>query len=156
MLKINIIALGKNKDAWVDQSIAHYSRLLKKYADLSLVIVPELKKGKSLSRAELLRAEAERLTAAFRARYQVALWEGGKSLDSKRFAAFLGHLMEISGGSADFIIGGAFGLDKSILKRCRTVLSLSPLTMSHRLVRPVLLEQLYRGFSILSGGRYHK
>ncbi len=61
-----------------------------------------------------------------------------------------------SGGTVNFIIGGAYGLDDVILNKADHVLSLSSLTFSHQLVRLILLKQLYRAFTILHGTDYHK
>jgi len=55
-----------------------------------------------------------------------------------------------------FVIGGPYGLDQKVLAKADLVVSLSPLTFSHQIVRLVLLEQLYRAFTIIRGGDYHK
>lgn len=156
MLKINIISIGKNKDNWVDEAISHYSKLLKKYADLTFDFIPGKKLSKNLSELELSALEAELIKPRLKSRYQIALSDSGKTYNSKQFSKWLSILPNNSFGSCDFIIGGIYGLDKSFLKSCHEILSLSPMTMSHQIVRPVLLEQLYRGFSILSGSKYHK
>jgi 23S rRNA (pseudouridine1915-N3)-methyltransferase len=59
-------------------------------------------------------------------------------------------------GTLTFVIGGAYGLDQKVLTRAQQCISLSPLTFSHQVVRLVLLEQLYRAFTILEGTDYHK
>jgi 23S rRNA (pseudouridine1915-N3)-methyltransferase len=155
MFKINILAVGKNKDCWVDESITHYLKLLKKYADLSVIYIPDVRQSKNFSEKELRKAEAVLIENKFASDYRIALSDRGKSLNSFQFAAFLSDIM-IKQGRCDFIIGGIFGLDDSILKQCACTLSFSPMTFSHQLIRPILLEQLYRGFSIISGGKYHK
>lgn len=86
----------------------------------------------------------------------VALSDSGKKADSHEFARLLEQWQTRSNGTITFLIGGPFGLDESLLSRADVALSLSPLTFSHQLVRLVLLEQLYRAFSILSGSPYHK
>jgi len=156
MFAVNIITIGKNKDAWVDDAIAHYLKLLKRYAAVSLIYVPDTKQSATLSEAELMKKEARRLRKNFRSDYRIALSDRGRRFDSIQFANYLADLMRRSRGSVDFIIGGIYGLDETMIAECRETVSLSPMTMSHQLIRPVLLEQLYRGFSILSGGHYHK
>ena len=155
MFKIDIIAVGKNKDRWVDDAVDHFQLLLKKYCLLNLIYVPDIKKARSLSPALLKKAEAERIRKYLKTPLCFALADRGRSLDTPDFARWLQALMH-HGGHSQFIIGGAFGLDEALMHECRETISLSPLTMSHQLVRPVLLEQLYRAFSILSGSGYHK
>ncbi len=156
MLKIKIIALGKNKETWVDDAIMHYEKLLRKFARLSFVYIPDIKKARGLSENEVKKQEALRLMKKLGSGYKVALSDRGRQYDSNEFAKYLSRLIQDSGGSVEFIIGGVYGLDKPIMDECRNIISLSPMTISHQLVRPVLLEQLFRGFSILSGGKYHK
>jgi len=156
MLKINIISVGKNKDEWIEGAVSHYAKLLKKYAVLSFRYIPAKKLSKNLSEKELCPLEAELIKQKLNSRYQIALSDKGKLYNSKVFSEWLSVLPNRSHGACDFIIGGIYGLDKSFLDSCHEIISLSPLTMSHQIIRPVLLEQLYRGFSILSGGRYHR
>ncbi|PKK83502.1 MAG: 23S rRNA (pseudouridine(1915)-N(3))-methyltransferase RlmH [candidate division Zixibacteria bacterium HGW-Zixibacteria-1] len=156
MFRINITTLGKNKDKWVDEAVAHYLKLLKKYADIQIYYLPDVKNSKSLSKAELIDREQVIFEKNLKSDYIIALSDKGRSFNSEKFAEFLSRLERDSRGSADFIIGGVYGLSSQFIDNCQSVLSLSPMTMSHQLVRPVLLEQLYRGFSILAGGSYHK
>lgn len=156
MLRINIIAVGKNKDRWVDDAVSHYLKLLKKHALVSINYIRDTRKTKSITVSDLKRREAEFINRISKADYKIALDVAGKMFDSQRFAKHISKLHTSSGGTIEFIIGGVHGLDASILNGCRESISLSPLTMSHQLIRPVLLEQLYRAFSIISGGKYHK
>lgn len=156
MLRIRIVALGKNKEEWVDRAVEHYLKLLKKFASVSFTYIPDIKKSKKTGPNELIKQESRLIKKHLRAGYRVALSDKGRLFNSEEFARFLLRLTEISGGSVDFVIGGIHGLGASILKSCNENLSLSPLTMSHQLIRPILLEQIYRGFSIISGGKYHK
>ncbi len=156
MLKINILTIGKNKDDWVTDSIAHFIKLLKKYAIVEIVYIPEVKNSGKLPEIELKRAEETVFNNHSKAGFKIALTDRGSSYDSMQFSKLINKLLQNSGGSVDFIIGGIYGLSDSFIKSCHQTLSLSPMTMSHQLIRPVLIEQLYRGFSILSGGKYHK
>jgi 23S rRNA (pseudouridine1915-N3)-methyltransferase len=155
MFRIDIVALGKNKDRWVDEAILHYITLLKKFASINVIYIPDIKGAKNFNELELRRAEAAAIEKRLHSGYPIALSDRGKVFNSVEFARFLSKLM-MKSGSCEFIIGGIYGLDSSILEECRATLSLSPMTFSHQLVRPILLEQLYRAFSILSGGKYHK
>jgi 23S rRNA (pseudouridine1915-N3)-methyltransferase len=156
MLKINIITIGKNKEVWVDKAVDHYHKYLKKYATLAMTYLPDIKDAKNLSQQELMLAEADLLERKVKSKFRIALSDRGRKYRSEEFAEWLSGLTMNSGGSCDFIIGGIYGLHERILKSSREIISLSPMTMSHQLVRVVLLEQLFRGFSIISGDKYHK
>jgi 23S rRNA (pseudouridine1915-N3)-methyltransferase len=155
MFKIRIIAVGKNKEDWVEQSVEHYLACLKTYSRPEMIYTAECKKSKAISGIEVMKKEAKYITDKLNQGHIVALHDRGRKFDSETFADYLRKLMQRCDGCA-FIIGGAYGLDEGLIKRCDDRLSLSPMTMSHQLVRPVLLEQLYRALSIISGGKYHK
>jgi 23S rRNA (pseudouridine1915-N3)-methyltransferase len=156
LLKIRILAIGKDKDRWVEDGCKHYLKQLGKYARVEMVLLPALKSAGSLPHAEIMSREAEKLQKAIGNEYLVALSDHGQKTDSRAFAGILEDLTTVSGGSVVFLIGGPYGIHERMLSRADMVLSLSPLTFSHQLVRLVLLEQLYRGFDILRGGSYHK
>ncbi|MFH2048930.1 MAG: 23S rRNA (pseudouridine(1915)-N(3))-methyltransferase RlmH [bacterium] len=156
MLSINIILIGKNKDPWVTDGCAHYEKLLSRFANISWSVIVSPKKISSLSPAELKVKEGELIIQTISKGTVIALADSGKKVDSHRFAYLLDKLHTTSGGTINMIIGGAYGLDQTVLDRAELVLSLSPLTFSHQLVRLVLLEQLYRAFSILHNTDYHK
>jgi 23S rRNA (pseudouridine1915-N3)-methyltransferase len=156
MLKVEIVALGRDKDAWISDGINHYARLLSRYCRLTITNLPALKKSAALSPVEIQRLEAERFRPYLEKSTTIALTDKGHSCDSLGFAKLLADLQTTSGGSIILLVGGAFGLADEILRRATYRLSLSPLTFSHQVVRLILLEQLYRGFSILHNTDYHK
>ena len=88
--------------------------------------------------------------------YLIGLVERGERFTSERFANFLNGLMERGLKEIVFLIGGADGFGPGWRERCDTVLSLSPLTFSHRLARLVLVEQVYRALSIINNTPYHR
>ncbi|MCI7047509.1 23S rRNA (pseudouridine(1915)-N(3))-methyltransferase RlmH [Helicobacter sp.] len=83
--------------------------------------------------------------------YKIALSPNGKSIDSIEFAKNLENKGEIA-----FFIGGAYGLEEAFLNQCQCVLSLSPLTFSHKVAKVVLSEQVFRAFCLINNHPYHK
>ncbi len=156
MLSINIFLIGKDKDAWITQGCAHYEKLLSRYAKLNWLVIIPPKKISSLSPDEIKLNEGKLILDKLPKGSTIALTDAGKSYNSIRFASLLEKLHTISGGTINLIIGGAYGLDKAVLDKADMSISLSPLTFSHQLVRLVLLEQLYRAFTIIHGTDYHK
>lgn len=156
MLRIEIIAIGRDKEVWVTQAARHYQKLLSRYADVSLKAIAPPRRSESHSPSEIRSAEAVLIGNNLGKGYTVALSDAGKKLDSAQMAKWLEKLQLVSHGHVNFIIGGPHGLDAGFVDRCDFVLSLSPLTFPHQLVRIILLEQLYRSFSILHGTDYHK
>ncbi len=151
---IKIIGFGHKKEIPVDE-ITRYRKFLKPYADVSIVTLKPLS-GTNSSRHEMLEREGKRIAGAWPARsYTVALSEEGKLFTSISFSQWLSKRI-MSGGTLLFNIGGAYGLSSLLKEQCKEVLSLSPLTLPHRLCYVVLIEQLYRAFTILKGHPYHK
>jgi 23S rRNA (pseudouridine1915-N3)-methyltransferase len=156
LLKLRIVAVGKDKQSWVSDGISHYLKLLSKYADVEIQPLADTKAAASLSPGQVKAKQAARLKKEIGKGLTIALSDSGQEYDSIAFSKLLERAQVTSGGTVTFLIGGPYGLDDSILRRADYVLSLSRLTFSHRVVRLVLLEQLYRGFTILAGTDYHK
>jgi 23S rRNA (pseudouridine1915-N3)-methyltransferase len=134
----------------------HYRKLLARYTRVEFQYLPALKGVASLSADEIKAREAAKLTPAIGAGFMIALHDRGRSFDSPAFARELEKIEAHARGSLTLVIGGPYGLHKSILERADLIWSLSPLTYSHQLVRLVVLEQLYRAYSIRHGTSYHK
>lgn len=156
MSKIKIIALGRDKNEWVSTGRAHYTKLLSRWVKLDWRIINNNKVSSSLSPAEIMKAESELIAREQPTTGLVALTDTGRKFDSMALAKQLENWQSRFGANLTFLIGGAYGIDKTLLQQADSQLSLSSLTFSHQLVRLVLAEQLYRGFSILNGTDYHK
>ena len=87
--------------------------------------------------------------------FVILLDDKGKSYSSIEFASFLQQKMNSGLKSLVFVVGGAFGFSDEVNQRANGKLSLSKMTFSHQMVRLIFKEQLYRGFSILRGEKYH-
>ena len=118
--------------------------------------VIELTESRAGSSASRKADEAKALRAALPDGIVVALDERGKAIGSEAFAHQIGRWRDDGRSAASFIIGGADGLDPAFVAAADLVLSFSPLTWPHQLVRIMLAEQLYRTTTILSGHPYHR
>ena len=87
--------------------------------------------------------------------YFIALEPYGKAVDSEQLASLLGEHLRF-GEPVTFIVGGSHGLSEELIKKSNKVLSFSKLTFPHQLFRVMLIEQIYRSFTILNGRNYHK
>lgn len=156
MVKIKIISLGKDKESWISKGIAHYQKLISKYAQIEFVTIPNIKKSSALDSKTLKAKEAELLLSEIDNRPYIALVDTGKEYDSPKFAQMLEEYGRAMNSRISFMIGGAYGLDSRIIANAAYTISLSKLTFSHQLVRLVFLEQIYRGYTILHNTDYHK
>lgn len=161
MLTLHIITVGRDKERWVSDQLDHYATLLKKYAAVEFSIVEEAKYARAADIRRALADEAKAIESKLKGGYLFLLDAGGKTFTTPALAGELEHLQTRGYSRLEFVIGGPYGLDpafKEIRQKseaCR-LLSLSPLTMSHQIVRLVLLEQLYRVLNLNAGGKYHK
>lgn len=151
-MRFRLLSVGKASAVLAD-AIAEYERRAARYWPLDVV---EVKAAGARSRApaDVRRDEGERLASHVRGTL-VALHEAGRSLDSQAFAAWMQGQRERP-DDVTFVIGGAFGLDRTLLARAQVQLSLAPWTLPHDVARLVLVEQLYRAGTIHRGEPYHK
>jgi 23S rRNA (pseudouridine1915-N3)-methyltransferase len=155
-MKMQVWAVGKRHEPYVREGVEDFTGRLRHYFPLEWHIIPVPKHAGMLSAADLKAAEGRTILEWLRPEdHLVALDEQGVQMDSEGLASFLGA--RAGGGSKRvvFLIGGAFGIDASVLKRADTVWSLSRLTFPHQLVRLILAEQLYRACTILRHEKYH-
>ncbi len=154
-MKIEIIQVGKDKDTWVHEATQEYLKRLQAFAEVTFVTVKE-ERGHDDVR-QIVQREGERIAEKLKEGYRcVVLDVSGKVYDSPAFASLLEKIRDQEGGKLQFVIGGAFGVSDDIRAQADRLLSCSPMTFTHQLIRIMLLEQLYRGFSILKGSGYHK
>lgn len=152
---IQIVAFCKRGDL-PEAEASRFIRLLKPYSETTCVhLKPPA--GSFANKNELMEAEARIVLARIPGKScLVALSEEGKSLGaSHSFAGWLSGKQR-QGRPLIFAIGGAYGIARSLKQTAQEVISLSPLTLSHGLAQLVLLEQIYRAFTILKGHPYHK
>jgi len=155
-MKILVVVVGKVRGTLVD-AVAEYEERARRYWKLDVVEVAAGVSGGQATPERVMEAEGERILARIPdALEMVGLTREGKSMGSRELAGYLEeHAVRSSAGAA-FVIGGAFGLDASVLKKARRKLSLSAFTLPHEMARLVLAEQLYRAGTLLRGEPYHK
>ena len=147
----------EKKESWIKEGISHYQKLLTKYAELKLVEIREEKINGSKDRKAILEDEAEKiLTFLEKSSLCIALDVKGASKSSESFAQFFEENLNRGYHELTFILGGALGLSQRVLDACSIKLSLSQMTFTHEMSRVILLEQIYRAFSILKRTKYHK
>lgn len=152
---IRVVAVGRLRDAGLKRIADEYLRRIGRTVRVEVREVAEAG-GRAAGPAETRRLEGGRvLVAVPEGARLVALTRGGRAVSSEELAALVGRWREEAKDVA-LLVGGAFGLDPSLLERAHLRLSLSCLTLPHELARVVLLEQLYRAATILRGEPYHK
>ncbi len=149
------MSVGKDRSGLFEPAVQEYASRLAHYTRFELVELPEAS-GRKLKPGDAKLTEAEAILSRRKPQdWVVALDERGKQLDSVELSRYLA---KAQGGAKDllFVIGGDEGLDDSVRQAAHLTLSLSRMTLPHRLARLVLIEQLYRAFTILKGEPYHK
>ncbi len=156
-MKITIICVGKLSLDFLHQGAEEYSKRIKRYASLKTIELKEEKgSGQNSAVAHIRARESQRLEEKIPAgAYCILLDEAGRQLNSDELAATLERRMLHGNADWCFIIGGAYGVSSDLRKRADIVMSLSRLTFTHQMARILLLEQLYRAFTIMRGEPYH-
>lgn len=155
-MDIVIAAVGK-PGRLLEAAIREYEERAARYWKLNAATVKAEPASRNRPVIEVRRSEAERLRNAVQPASEViALTRVGDAWSSERLATYLDERAIRAAGDVTFVIGGAFGLDDTLIRDARHRLSLSPMTMPHDLARLVLAEQLYRAGTIVRGEPYHK
>ena len=155
-MKIRIITVSHRQPDWVRDGYQEYARRIASGMSVELVEITPGDRGKNRTTQQVMAQEAERILAAIPAGYQcIALEVKGKHLSTEAWASAMKKYQDEAVNIA-IIIGGADGLAASLSQSAQQSWSLSALTLPHGLVRLVLIEQLYRVWSLLQGHPYHR
>jgi len=138
--KIQIIFVGKTKEAWLETALKEYLKRLEPYCRILWTCAKD-----DIQLTKILQKQKQ----------YICLDASGVALNSIKLANYLEKYLVQWEGEISFVIGGAEGLPTE-LKKGKPLLSLSSLTFTHQIVRLILLEQIYRGFTIINGLPYHK
>ncbi len=155
-MKINLWSVGKNNELYVKTGIDEFTQRIAKYYPVEWKIIPVPKNAGSLSETDLKKKEAEYILNYLQKEdYLILLDEKGKNFSSETLAAFLQKRANESNKNLVFLIGGAYGVDETVLQRANHTWSISHLVFPHQLVRLILAEQIYRACTINRNEKYH-
>lgn len=156
-MKLRLVCVGKISESYLRVGVDEFTARISRYLPL---LVNELKEekggGKKSDPRQLREREGERILEKIpAAAFAVVLDERGESVTSEGVAALLDRHMVQGTPEVALVIGGPYGLSDAVRRRANLLLSLSPMTFTHQMVRLFLLEQIYRGLTILRGEPYH-
>ena len=155
-MNIRILAIGKTDHKALQSLIEEYSKRLLFYIKFDLEIIPDIKNVKNLSEAQQKEKEGELILSKISATDQLILLdENGQTFSSVGFSEYLQKKMNAGIKTLVFVIGGPYGFSEEVYKKAQGKISLSSMTFSHQMVRLFVIEQLYRGFTILRNEPYH-
>ncbi|PLY01931.1 MAG: 23S rRNA (pseudouridine(1915)-N(3))-methyltransferase RlmH [Desulfuromonas sp.] len=156
-MKISLLCIGKLSAGWLQEGAGDYQKRLQRYLPIGIEELKEHKAGgKKADTRKIIQQEGSHLLARVpRGAYTVALDEQGELFSSEDLAGFIDRHMVDGTPEITFIIGGAYGLSDDVKQAARVKMSLTPMTLTHQMARVLLLEQLYRGMTILRNEPYH-
>lgn len=156
MLKITVLTLGNKMPSWVVEGSQDYSKRFGDGIQLKLIEIPLIRRSKSSDLNRIMEKEASLIKEAIpHGARIIALDIEGKTFSSEDLAQKISQLQQTSSHFC-FLIGGPEGLSSETLHLCHERWSLSKLTLPHPLVRIILLETLYRSWTIINNHPYHK
>ena len=153
-MKINVIIIDKKgKDQLYAPLIEHFKKIAKPFAQINVIELfnKEIAKAHDISSAAAKSSYTKAFEKQLIGGYTIALDPSSREVDSFEFAKLLKDR-----GVVNFFIGGAYGLEERFLTQCDTAISLGKITLSHKLVKVVLMEQIFRGLAINRNHPYHK
>lgn len=155
-LNIHLIAVGHKMPDWVEAACDDYIRRLPPDIRLHSTLLPLIRRGKNADIERIVRDESRKLLAAVPARADLVLLDvRGRGVSSEKWAQLLAGWLQDAADIA-LVIGGPDGVSPELQQAAKMKISLSPMTFPHTLVRVMLVEQLYRAWSILNHHPYHR
>ncbi|MDY4698993.1 23S rRNA (pseudouridine(1915)-N(3))-methyltransferase RlmH [Eubacterium coprostanoligenes] len=159
-MKVTVIAVGKLKEKYLRDACEEYLKRLGTYSKVSVVEINEERCSDNPSESEIenvKQKEGQRIIAKIpKGSFIVPMCIEGTQFSSEDFAKKIEATAVAGNSDITFIIGGSFGLSDEVKSLGKLKLSFGKLTLPHQLMRVVLLEQIYRAFSILNNSKYHK
>lgn len=156
MISVNLICVGKIKEKYIKNGIDEFMKRMNLYAKIKII---ELKEdGNDSNRNQSLEKESMEIikTAEKNKGYNILLDIGGKNISSEEMSKEIERLTVTGVSTINFIIGGSYGVSEEVREISHMRLSFSKMTFPHQLMRLILMEQIYRWFSIFNNSKYHK
>lgn len=155
-MQITLLAIGKTDSSQLEQLISNYEKRLKHYVRFEFTIIPDLKNRKVLTEEQQKEKEGTLILDKINPSDTLLLLdEKGQQFTSLAFADYLQKKMNAGIKNLVLAIGGPYGFSPAVYERSNGKISLSKMTFSHQMIRLFLVEQLYRGFTILRNEPYH-
>jgi len=155
-MKIKLLAIGKTDKKQLIQLIDEYQNRLKHYVKFELEIINDIKNAKNLSEDQQKEKEGELILNRLQNTDQLVLLDDkGKHFTSIEFSKYLQKKMNSGIKQLVLVIGGPYGFSDTVYQKAQGKISLSKMTFSHQMIRLFIVEQIYRGFTILRNEPYH-
>jgi len=155
-MNIKLLAIGKTDNKNLQALIDEYTKRLSFYIKFDLEVIADIKNVKNLSEAQQKQKEGELILSKLAVTdHLILLDENGKTFSSVGFSDELQKKMNAGIKTLVFVIGGPYGFSEEVYKKANGKISLSAMTFSHQMVRLFVIEQIYRGFTILKNEPYH-
>ncbi len=155
-MKISLLTLGHKMPDWVNVAFNTYNDRLPHHLKIHINEMSAVSRQKGLSVPQIKAKEADLINKQLKqGQLNIALDEHGKAVSTSQVAKQLDQ-WQMAGQDVNIIVGGADGLDHSVLKQAQQTWSLSQLTFPHQLVKVIVAEQLYRAYSLLNNHPYHR
>lgn len=159
MINLTVIAVGKLKESYLRDGCSEYIKRLKAFSKINVIEVNEERASDNPSPLEIqnvIKKEGKRIISKLpKGAAIIPLCIEGKEYSSPDFSALLEGIA-MTKSHICFVIGGSFGLSDEVKKMGKNKLSFGKMTFPHQLARMILLEQVYRAFSISNNSKYHK
>lgn len=155
-MNIKLILVGKTEEKYLREGIEIFEKRLKNYINFEMIIISSLKDTKSLSPQIVKEKEGELILKQVSKYDKIILFdEKGLEFTSMDYSVFLQKHMNAGVKNLCFVVGGAFGFSDEVYKKADQKVALSKMTFSHQMIRLLIVEQIYRAFTILKNEPYH-
>lgn len=156
-MKLVFLYVGKTREKYLADGISLYKKRLQHYIDSEIwVLKAESIKARS-QESQIIENESQRIIKACKGKGPLLLLDRrGSEYDSVAFSHLLKNMLEKGHRTAFFAVGGPLGVSDSVVSHANQVISISSMTFTHEMSRLILLEQVYRAFTIIKGEKYHK
>ena len=155
-MKIELLVVGKTDLGYWKEALEAYQSRLVHYIPFEITVIPDIRNVKNMTTMQQKEREGEAILKCLQpGDHVVLLDEKGKEYTSVQFAGYLEKQMQVVPKRLVFVIGGPYGYSDVVYQKVRDRLSLSKMTFSHQMIRPVFVEQLYRAMTIVRNEPYH-
>ncbi|MBS9774639.1 MAG: 23S rRNA (pseudouridine(1915)-N(3))-methyltransferase RlmH [Tenacibaculum sp.] len=155
-MKIKLLSIGKTDSKELQKLIEVYKNRLKHYIKFEFEIISDIKNAKNLSEQQQKEKEGELILSKLQDTDELILLDDkGKLFTSIDFSQYLQKKMNSGIKQLVFVIGGPYGFSENVYNKAKGKISLSKMTFSHQMIRLFIIEQIYRGFTILRNEPYH-